>query len=197
MTISNIPYWVPKGLEKTVGGQPVGFRPLHCESNGGSDYCRHCGRDMGHFEGRDPVCPALEELRLAMIPDEEVVRHYCSGDFDESPCKKWCKSRHCPVELRTQLSLEQEARNKLTPLGWLAQSGMHLLNDDRGHWALSNPGMHPVAPETGFTTDVSITVIVFKDDWHSSPEAAIKAAREKENHEARTDEKTAKGDIHG
>lgn len=111
---SEAPYWVPKNLRKTVGGQPVGLTPLHCESKGASDYCMHCGRDIIDTA----ACDALERLRLQMIPDEEVTAFGCAfeaGDIagkvagyhseEITHCEKWCHRPTCPFSLRSSEAL--------------------------------------------------------------------------------------------
>lgn len=118
MDKSKAPYWLPKSLQKTVGGQTVGHQPLHCESFGGSDYCRHCGRDMCTATGKPNICYELERVRLSLIPDKEVLAFGCALEAacvekhpdDVIHCKKWCHRPECAFTLSG--AMEQEAINK-------------------------------------------------------------------------------------
>ena len=104
------PSWVPKNLTKTVGGQHVGLEPLYCESTGASDYCMHCGRDMGYTGTPSKPCHGLESLRLAMVPYDQVLAFGCSYEAEDlahpipghpaTPCETWCRSPDCPVSIR-------------------------------------------------------------------------------------------------
>lgn len=102
------PEWIPKQYRKTTGGQIVGWKPLMCESNGGSDYCMHCGRDMGVYANRPP-CEALERRRLAMIPNEMVQAFGCRNEAfhaengeptEGEACEKWCRRPACPASFK-------------------------------------------------------------------------------------------------
>ena len=84
---------------RTVGSQLVGRIPLHCESKGASDYCRHCGKLIV----TNGPCKVLEELRLKRIPEEEIAAFGCWTEsldpMEGVRCEKWCRSEHCPVSL--------------------------------------------------------------------------------------------------
>lgn len=108
MTKATAPYWLPKGLRKTIGGQPVGHGPLYCESFGGSDYCRHCGRDMCTATGKPNICYVLEGIRLRLIPDGEISAFGCEIEassvrdhpHDVTRCEKWCHRPGCAFSLK-------------------------------------------------------------------------------------------------
>jgi len=104
---SATPYWLHKNMRKTIGGQLVGFKPLYCESFGGSDYCRHCSRDMCTATGRPNICYVLERIRLGFIPDKEVAAFGCDLEsncvhdhpHDVLRCEKWCHQSECTFAL--------------------------------------------------------------------------------------------------
>lgn len=108
MTTKPYPFpWLPKNMRKTVGGQPVGLETLHCESFGGSDYCRHCGRDMCTATGKPNICCTLEEVKLRLIPDEAVSAFACEIEAscildhpnDATRCDTWCHRENCTFSL--------------------------------------------------------------------------------------------------
>lgn len=53
------------------------------------------------------------------------------------------------------------------------ERGVNLISDDRGRWAVSDSGMQPVPPDGGFTEDVSIVSIVYKENWKPSIQEAL------------------------
>lgn len=57
-----------------------------------------------------------------------------------------------------------------------AQYGTNLINDDAGHWAISDSGFQPVPPNDGFTEPVQIMSFVEPEDWCTSLRAAIRRA---------------------
>ncbi len=69
---------------------------LNCQSNGGSDYCAHCGRDMVVRD--DPRCSFL----LKSIPAHWVAAFGCDAEAEGAggPCKTWCGKRECAVSLK-------------------------------------------------------------------------------------------------
>lgn len=119
---------------RTVGGQLVGREPLKHEVNPrhpASETCMHCGGDCGPGS-----CPALEELRLREIPDEEIAAFGCSMeaaaidvaiDFPEildDPdlrCQKWCHRSSCSYALRPAAppAPEVKVEARVKPLDWV------------------------------------------------------------------------------
>ena len=100
--------WLSESVRKTVGGQIVGFGPLYCESFGGSDYCRHCSRDMCTSTGKPNVCYVLEEVKLRHIPDEVIAAFGCDLEtscirdhpYDVIRCDKWCHKLGCSFSIK-------------------------------------------------------------------------------------------------
>lgn len=77
------------------------------------------------------------------------------------------------VDLRRELA---EAQRDGERLDWLeAQSGVGLISDDFGHWAVSGDGMQNVPRKT--PADIQTTFFVKAADWTKAVRAAIDAAR--------------------
>lgn len=52
-------------------------------------------------------------------------------------------------------------------------SGLNLVNDDAGRWAVSDSGMQPVPPDGGFKDLVDITCLVDPEYWKPTIREAI------------------------
>jgi hypothetical protein len=69
-------------------------------------------------------------------------------------------------------------------LDWLEEkAGCGLINDDAGHWAISNSGIQNLPPMDGNPIDIASTFFVEKQYWHNSIREAIDYAMEHENDE--------------
>ena len=65
----------------------------------------------------------------------------------------------------------------------LEDTGLNLVNDDDGRWAVSDTGLQPVRPTGGFTDTADILCSVYPDNWKDSIREAIDYTMQKDCYE--------------